>query len=191
MTTDPRKQVLRLRKKHTPGGHAPPTVEDGMRLVRAQSLSQALFAGTFVIVAFAVCWSMLSVALARVFPWLTILLGYLVGLAVRRGGQGLDWRFPLLAATLALVGSIGGNIVVAAALTGEALGTGTFMILRRTTTMTWPVFFDEVMTVADLVYALAASGIAAFLANRRLSRRQYQALRLWQRQQHQRTTQDG
>ncbi len=179
---DPNKPILRLRKKHAPSTHAPPTAADGARLVDAQSLRHALLAGSVIIVLFAVLWASLSVAFGRVFPWLTLLLGVLIGLAVRRGGQGLTWRFPLLAAALAFTGSIFANIVVAAAYTAGEFGTGTLTILTHATAMTWPVFFDEVMTAADVVFALTSAGLAAYYANRRLNRREYRALRLWQEQ---------
>jgi len=45
--------------------------------------------------------------------------------------------------------------------------------------MTWPVFFDEVWNVADSFFAVVAAGVAGFLANRRLTRREFYALRLW------------
>ncbi|MDH3746870.1 MAG: hypothetical protein OER97_01590 [Gammaproteobacteria bacterium] len=180
MTIDPNNQVLRLRKKHAPGGHIQPDVADGARLVDAQSTRHALIAALIVVILFAAIWAMLSVALGRVFPWLTLLLGYLLGYAVRRGGQGVDWRFPVLAAAFAFVGSIFGNIVVAAAYTAGEFETGTFTILRNVTTYTWPVFFDEVMTAADFVFAFCSAGIAAYFANRRLTRREYQAVRIWQ-----------
>jgi hypothetical protein len=70
-----------------------------------------------------------------------------------------------------------GNVVVAAAFTAPELGTTTLTVLRSLTAMTWPVFFDEVMTPADLVFALFAAGLAAFYANRRLTRNEYLALR--------------
>jgi hypothetical protein len=131
-------------------------------------------------VLFAVIWSMLTAALERVFPWMTLLLGVFVGFAVNRAGQGLDWRFPSLAAAMALLGAILANIVIAAAYTAGEFDTGTLTVLRSVTTMTWPVFFDEVMTAADWVFAAAAAGIAALYSNRRLDRRDYQALRIWQ-----------
>jgi hypothetical protein len=53
-------------------------------------------------------------------------------------------------------------------------------VLRNLTALTWPVFFDEVMTPADLVFALFAAGLAAFYANRRLTRAQYLAVRTWE-----------
>jgi hypothetical protein len=171
--------VLRLRKKHLPKVKREPTREDAQRLVAAQSVRNAIMAGLITIILFSVLWSMLSQLTGRIFPWMTLLFGILLGLAVRRAGLGLDWRFPVLAAVLALLGSLVGNVVVAAAFTAPELGTDTLTVLLNVTAMTWPVFFDEVMTPADLVFALFAAGIAAFYANRRLTRAEYLALRTW------------
>jgi hypothetical protein len=111
---------------------------------------------------------------------MTVVLGITVGLAVRRAGNGLDWRFPVIAAFMTLIGALASNVVVAAAFTARALETSTLNVLRAVTSMTWPVFFDEAMTPADLAYALIGAGVAAFYANRRLTRTQYLALREWQ-----------
>lgn len=180
MSAEPRHQVLRLRKKHAPGRHEQPVARDGERLVRAQSLPQAIMAGIIAIVVFAVIWSMLTATVGRVFPWMTMLLGALIGLAVRRAGQGLDWRFPTMAAALTFVGSVFAKLVIAAGTTAGEFGTSTIAVLRAVTIMTWPVFFAEAMTPADWAFATFAAGIAAFLASRRLNRREYQALRIWQ-----------
>jgi hypothetical protein len=125
---------------------------------------------------------MLSTALEKVFPWMTVVQGLIVGLVVRRAGRGLDWRFPVVAAAAAVVGALAGNVVVAAAFTAAEFDTGILTVLRAATSFTWPVFFDEVITPADAVYALAAAGVAAFYANRRLTRDQYAAYRAWQDQ---------
>lgn len=183
MTTDPRRQVLRLRKKHQPGNHAAPTAADGARLVAAQSVFHGLLAGIAAIVLFAIAWSLITEIGNRFLPWLSLLLGVLVGLAIRRGGQGFDWRFPLLAAALTVLGSLLGLIVVSAGTTAAELETSTFTILRNVTTLTWPVFFSEVVTLADIIYAGFAAVIAAFLSQRRLNRREFQALRMWQDEQ--------
>jgi hypothetical protein len=79
---------------------------------------------------------------------------------------------------MAVAGSLIANVVVAASVTAEALGTGTLDVLRAVTSMTWPVYFDERLTVADGFYAAVAAALAAFYANRRLTRFEYQALRL-------------
>lgn len=177
--SDTRKSILRLPKRHAGAGPGTEDI-DGGRLVRDQSVANAIYSGLIAVILFSILWAMASTLLNRIFPWLTLLLGALVGLAVRRAGNGLDWRFPLLAAIITVGGALLGNVVVAAAFTAAELDTSTLHVLRKVTSMTWPVFFDEVMSPADAVYALFGAGIAAFYANRRLSRTEYHALRTWQ-----------
>lgn len=179
--TDPNAQSpLRLRKKHGVGARRDATQADGQRLIELQSLRGAIVAGLLTIVVFCVLWIALTDLLDRVFPWLTIVLGCALGFVVRLAGRGVDWRFALLAATLALAGSLLANIVVAASVSAEAHGVGTLQILRSVTVMTWPIFFDEVWNAADAFFAVVAASLAAFFANRRLTRSERFALRLWQ-----------
>jgi hypothetical protein len=171
--------VLRLRKKHLPKVSREPTQDDARRLLAAQSVRNAIMASLITIIVFSIVWAMLSTLIGSIYPWMTLLLGILLGLAVRRAGFGLDWRFPVIAAVFAAAGALIGNIIVAAAFTAPQLGTDTLTVLRNLTVLTWPVFFDEVMTPADLVFAFFAAGLAAFYANRRLTRAQYLAIRTW------------
>ncbi len=174
--------LLRLRRKHGEGRRLEVSAEDGRRLVRAQSLRNAFMASLIVFVLFCIVWLALTSVTGRVFPWMTVLLGWATGVAVRRVGRGVDWRFPLLAAIVTLLGCVGGNIVLAASTTAAEFGTGTLHILRAVTTMTWPVFFDEVWNIGDTFYAVFSAGLAAVLAPRRLTRSEYFALQLWRRQ---------
>ena len=174
--------VMRLRKRHGAGVRRAATAADGEQLVRAQSLPGAVVAGLVAIVLFCVFWVALTSIVDRVFPWMTVLLGAMVGFAVRHAGRGVDWRYPLLAATLAVTGSLLANVVLAASTTADIFDTGTLQVLRAVTSMTWPVFFDEVFNAADGFYAVFAAALAAFMANRRLTRAQFYSLRLWYRQ---------
>ena len=176
---------LRLRKKHGSGKPTEVTSADGKRLVNAQSVRNAVVAGLIVIIIFCVFWILLSEISNRVFPWFTVVLGFLLGHSIRLAGRGTDWRFPLIAAVMAIAGSLIANIVVAASVTAEGFGVGTLDVLRAVTSMTWPVYFDERLTVADGFYAAVAATLAAFYANRRLTRSEYQALRLWREEQEQ------
>ena len=178
--SDDKTDVLRLPKKHTSKIRVEPTADDGSRLVKAQSIGNAIAAGMIVVIVFSMLWAMLSDLIDRVLPWLTLVLGLLVGLVVRRAGHGLDWRFPLLAGVLAVLGALVGNIVVAATATAAEFETGTLTVLRAVTSMTWPEFFGEKMTPADWVFALFAAIIASVYAKRRLTRKEYLALRKWQ-----------
>ena len=174
---------LRLRKKHGSGRPTEVTAADGERLVDAQSMRSALVASLVVILIFSLFWISLSELTNRVFPWLTVVLGFLLGHGIRLAGRGVDWRFPVLAAILAIVGALLANIVVAASITAEGFGTGTLDVLTAVTSMTWPVYFDEKVSFADVFYAAIAAAIAAFYANRRLTRAQYRAMRLWTEEQ--------
>jgi len=185
MEKKPNPNPLRLRKKHGDGSGLDVTAADGERLVRAQSFRNAVVAGLIVLIVFCVLWVSVSALTNRVFPWMTVVLGAMLGLAIRRAGRGVDWPFPVLAAVTALFGSIISNIVLAASTTAESYGMGTVEILRSVTSMTWPVFFEEVWNVADGFFAVVAAGVAAFLANRRLSRAQFYALRRWREEQQQ------
>lgn len=180
MKENPSKQPLRLPRKHGDGERREVTADDGARLAGAQSLRNALVAGIVAILVFSLLWIAVSGLFNRVFPWATVLLGAMLGFSVRQAGKGVDWRFPLLAAVLALLGAVLANIAVAAATTADIFDTSTLRVLQSVTSMTWPVFFDEVWNVADGFYAVLAAGLAAFLANRPLTRAQYYALRLWQ-----------
>ena len=183
MSKEPNPHPLRLRTKHGEGRGVDATPTDGARLIRAQSFRNAVVASLIAWIVFSIAWVTLTSMLGRVFPWMTIVLGWLVGMAVRTAGRGVDWRFPLLAACLTLAGAVVSSVVLAAATTASEYGTGTLAILQAVTAMTWPIFFAEVWNVADSFFAVMAAGLAAFLAPRRLTRRQRYALRLWGEEQ--------
>ena len=182
MTTKPPKSIARLPKRHRGAAHQVDQV-DVRKLVAAQSFRDAVVAGLIVIILFSVLWAMLSTLLARIFPWMTIVLGACLGLVIQRAGRGLDWRFPTLAVVMTLSGALVSNVVVAAAFTAEELDATTFEVLRAVTSMTWPVFFSEVVSAADIIFALFAAAVASYYANRRLSRTEYSAYRKWREAQ--------
>ena len=183
MASEPVKSVLRMRKRHTPNVQTLADPADGQRLIDEQSVRDAVLASLVVVIVYSILWAMASTLLGRIFPWMTLLLGAAVGLAIRRAGQGLDWRFPLIAAGITVAGSLLANIVVAAAFTAEALDTSTLAILRAVTTMTWPVFFDEALSPVDFIYAIFGAGIAAFYSQRKLNRAEFMAIRKWEEEQ--------
>ena len=178
-TMDETPSPLRLRKKHGRGERQDVSAADGERIVAAQSFRNAVTASLIAIIVFCLAWIAITEVTGRVYPWATVILGYLIGTGVRLAGRGVDWPFPLLAACMTLAGSIVANVVLAASVTADSLGTGTLTILQAVTSMTWPVFFAEVLNIGDAFFAVFAAGLAAFYANRRLNRREFMALRLW------------
>jgi hypothetical protein len=170
-------QPLRLRKKHESINPQEIASVDVSSLMKAQSISFAFFASLITIILFSFFWVLLSKLTGRVFPWLTIILGYLLGHVIRISGRGIDWRFPVVAMILTFIGSIFSNFLIAASVTAEKLKTEVLDILLSVTSMTWVVFFDEFLNVADLFYAVLAISIAAFFSKRKLKRAEYNALR--------------
>lgn len=170
-------QPLRLRKKHGSINSAEIASIDVSSLINAQSISFAIVASFLTIILFSFFWVLLSQLTGRVFPWLTVILGYLLGHVIRISGRGIDWRFPIIAMSLTLLGSIFSNFFIAASVTAEQFETETLDILLSVTSMTWFVFFDEFLNVADIFYAVLAMSIAAFFSKRKLKRSEYNALR--------------
>lgn len=122
-------------------------------------------------------WATVSVATARVFPWMTIVIGAVVGVAVQRFGRGLDWRFPVIAAVLAWSGAYVEILMVAIAETGRYIEAAPLRVFAGLSKDTMENFFANTVTPVDHVYALSAAGVASFFAKRRLKRREVHALR--------------
>ncbi len=183
MNPEQPRSVLRLRKRHDPRLRERPTAADGAKLVQAQSVGHGLLAGLLAVAVCILLWVLVTDLNGRLLPWMPVLIGIPVGLAVRRGGQGFDWRFPLLAAVLTLGGALAGIIVISAGTTAAELDSSTWTILRNVTAWTWPVFFDEVLTAADAIFAGSGALLAAFFSFRRLDRREFQAVRLYEDEQ--------
>jgi hypothetical protein len=174
---------LRLRKRHGSGAQQDVTSSDGGKLLQAQSLRNAIVAGLITIIIFSLFWIAVTELTRQVYPWATVVLGFLIGHSIRLAGRGVDWRFPSTAAIMTLAGSLTANIILAASITAEGYGIGTLQTLQAVTSMTWPVFFDEVLTVADVFFAVFGAAVAGFYSNRRLTRSEYLALRLLREEQ--------
>lgn len=159
------------------------TVErpDPQALIASQSVAGAVVAGIVAVFATCALWTALTVATGRVFPWFTVPGGAVVGLAVRRYGRGFDYRFPLIAAAIACAGALLGNLVIALPETTRQLDAGVWQVVRGLTWRSFELFFDEVITAVDYIYAGFASTLAAFYSRRRLDRHEEFALRTMKR----------
>ena len=172
-------KVLRLRKKHGDGSQRELTAEDGQRLTQKQSERAAITAGLIVIIGFSVLWVMVTDLFGTVYPWATVILGYLTGHAVRRAGMGVHWRFALIGAGLAFFGAVFANVVLRASISADEAGSTTLAVLRDTSFETWLFFFAVDWNIGDTAFAVFSAAVAAFYSMRRLNRDEYYALRLW------------
>ncbi len=142
-----------------------------------QSVWRAMVAGIAVVLVFGWIWAILSVETGRIFPWFTILMGAIVGLAVQRYGRGLDWRFPTIAALLAWVGAYVDNLMIGIVETGRYIEATPVRVFAGLSKDTMENFFANTVTPVDHIYAICAAGVASFFAKRRLNRREVLAIR--------------
>jgi hypothetical protein len=175
--------MLRPGKKKTRRTDGPPPQVDPQKLKDAQSVRRAVVAAIAAILILSCFWMFFTDVTGRVFPWFSVVQGVFIGLAVRRFGRGLDWRFPLVAGVAALIGAFFGNLLVAIPVTTSALDAGWWEVVRGLTWWSIRTFFDEVITVVDYIYAFCAAAVAVFYAKRRLNRHEVFALRNVTRQQ--------
>jgi len=175
--------MLRLKKKHSPIQQYTGPPPDAERIVAQQSVWRAAAGGIGVVLVFGWLWAALSVETGLVYPWLTVPIGGLVGVAVRRYGRGLDWRFPLLAAAIAWIGAYAGNLIIGIVETGRYIEAESWRVTLGLSLDTMENFFSNTINPIDHIYAFCGAGVAAFLANRRLNRREVLALRSMHKEQ--------
>ena len=78
-----------------------------------QNLTGGLLAGIVAALLGAVTWGAITAATNYQIGWMAIGVGFLVGIAVRKFGQGIDMAFGVMGAALALFGCLVGNIFTA------------------------------------------------------------------------------
>ena len=170
--------MFRLKQKHTPkkGTRLPPA--DGRRLIAEQSVSRGLLGTIAVAVLLCWGWALLSMLTARVFPWFTIVMGAIIGLAMQRFGRGLDWRFPVMALIIAGIAAYAGNLMIGVFETGRYIEEQPIRVMGGLSADTMRNFFRNTIGPVDHIYAFSACGVAAFFANRRLKRHEVLGLRM-------------
>ena len=169
--------TFRLKQQHSKNLEKPRKAVDGVAVIAAQSVRKAIVAALVTTLVFNISWLAATALVNRVFPWFVLVQALFIGFAVRRWGQGIDWRFPAIAAVFALLAAYSGNFLLAADAASKALDVGLFEVLFGLTAWTFDTYFEEVVSPADHIYAAYGAGLAAFLARRKLTRSQEFAVR--------------
>lgn len=76
-----------------------------------QNFPFAIIGGLLVTIVSAVIWAIITVATKYQIGYMAIAVGFLVGMAVRFFGAGIDQKFGILGAVLSLVGCLLGNLL--------------------------------------------------------------------------------
>ena len=75
-----------------------------------QNITGAVLAGLVAALAGAGVWTLITVLTEYQIGWMAVGVGFLVGMAVRFAGKGLDMTYGVIGATLALLGCLLGNL---------------------------------------------------------------------------------
>ena len=169
--------MFRLKQKHSPDKRRKLPPADGRRILGEQSVMRAIVGGFAVALLLSWGWAVFAMVTGRVFPWFSIPIGALVGLAIQRFGRGLDWRFPVIAIVLTGFAAYTGNLLIGVLETGRYIEASAGEVLRGLSGDTMRNFFRNTVNPIDHIYAFSACGVAAFFANRRLKRHEVLGLR--------------
>ena len=101
---------------------------------------------------------------------------------MQRFGRGLDWRFPVMAAAIAVLAAYAGNLLIGVLETGRYIEAEPIRVLGGLSADTMRNFFRNTIGPIDHIYAFCAAGVAAFFANRRLKRHEVLGLRTMDKQ---------
>ena len=176
--------MFRLPKKHSKKQTYTGPKPEAALILAQQSPGRAIAGGIAVVLVFGWLWATASMETGKVFPWFSVLTGAIVGVVVRIYGRGLDWRFPVIAAVIAWSGAYAGNLMIGIVETGRYIDAGPFSVFAGLSRDTMENFFANTVNTIDHSYAFCAAGVAAFLANRRLSRREVLAIRTIGKEEH-------
>jgi len=164
--------MFRLRQKHSRTLYSQSVPVSPEKLIAAQSVRAAITGAAITVITFNIVWAYTASASGRYFPWLAVVQGAVIGMAVQRSGRGLDWRFPLIAGVAAWTGAFSGNLFIALEFTATETGFingGGRQIVRD--------FFVNTVTVIDVIYAFCAVAVATYYSKRQLNRNEVFAIR--------------
>jgi hypothetical protein len=171
-----------MKQKHTPDPAKQLPPADGGRLVAEQSLGRGTLGTLAVALLLCWVWALVAMTTASVFPWFTIPMGALIGIAMQRFGRGLSWHYPVVAAVIAGLAAYAGNLLIGVFETGRYIEATPVEVLRGLSSDTLRNFFRNTINPVDHIYAFSGCGVAAFFANRRLKRHEVLGLRNFERE---------
>jgi len=123
-----------------------------------QNLVGGLVAGLAASFAGAAVWAGVTVATGYQIGWMAIGIGFLVGIAIRTVGKGLDKVFGILGAVLALLGCAVGNLLAVCGIVAQQESMPFLEVLSRLN----PTLVQELMVATFSPMDVLFYGIAVY-----------------------------
>ncbi|HVS25202.1 MAG TPA: hypothetical protein VMU03_15845 [Gammaproteobacteria bacterium] len=101
------------------------------RLRTEQNLTAGVLAGLAASLAGAAVWAVVTDATGYQIGWMAVGVGFIVGVAMRALGKGIDKTFGVLGAILALFGCILGNLLAVVGIVAQQQGESFMSVVGR------------------------------------------------------------
>jgi hypothetical protein len=126
------------------------------RVRENQNLMLAILTGTAAALAGAVLWGFIAAALERHVAFFALGLGALVGLTVRKFGQGFDRVFGIAGGILAAGGCVAGLLFTVLVFTSRALGISLFDVLGNLGFREYRMIWAETVQPVHFIFYILA-----------------------------------
>lgn len=127
-----------------------------------QNLVNGILYGLFAALAGAAIWAGVTIATEYQIGWLAVGIGFLVGIAVRAGGKGIDQVYGVVGAALSLLGCALGNLLTIAWFMSQEFGVPVSEVLSGMD----PAMAIEMMSATFEVTDLLFYGLAVYFGYR-------------------------
>jgi len=148
------------------------------KMKEEQNFPLGVVAGLVGVIVGSVIWALVTVLTDYQIGWMAVLNGFLVGFAIRTVGKGVDKKFGIMGAVLALGSCLLGNLLMAAIIVAREESIPTLEVLFAF--VIDPQFAIEVLVAIFAPMDLLFYGIALYegyrFSFRKISRQEYQSL---------------
>ena len=117
-----------------------------------QNLMMGTIYGLIAALAGAAVWAGVTIATEYQIGWMAVGIGFLVGIAVRAGGKGIDQVFGIVGAVLSLVGCVLGNLFTVAWFVSQEFGVPINEVLSGLDLETAIELMSATFQVMDLLF---------------------------------------
>ena len=117
-----------------------------------QNLGLAAIGGILGAIVGAGIWAGITALTNFQIGWMAIGVGFLVGLGIRKFGQGIDVSFGILGAVLSLAGCLAGNLLTICIAAGKELEVSFLDILTQITPALYLELLRETFSPIDLIF---------------------------------------
>ena len=122
------------------------------RALDDQNLTMAIIFGSVAALLGAILWSLITVVTGRQIGFMAIGVGFLVGWAVQKTGNGVTNTFGIAGAILSLLGCMLGNLLAGCVLAAEHFGVSFSEFMSRMNTTVAVEFFKQTTGPIDLLF---------------------------------------